>query len=95
MARLVLSPLAEKDLIEILDYIARDKPEAALRWVEKIRTTCKIIAENPEIGERRTEFKTGQFRSTLVGKYVVFYRPISDGIEVARVVSGARDVRNL
>ena len=95
MARLVISPLAETDLNEILDYIAQDKPEAALRWVEKIRKTCQFIAEHPEIGERRPEFKTGEFRSTLVGNYVVFYRPIPDGIEVARVVSGARDIRGL
>jgi toxin ParE1/3/4 len=95
MARLVFSPLAESDLNEILEYIAQDKPEAAVRWVEKIRATCELIAENPEIGERRPEFKTGQFRSSLVDNYVVFYRPISDGIEIARVVSGSRDIRNL
>lgn len=95
MARLVISPLAEADLNEILEFIAQDKPEAAVRWVEKIRNACKYIAENPEIGELRPEFNPGQFRSTLVGNYVIFYRPISDGIEIARVVSGARDIRNL
>jgi toxin ParE1/3/4 len=67
MARLVISPLAETDLNEILNYIAQDKPEAALRWVETIHKTCQFIAGNPEIGERRPEFKTGEFRSTLVG----------------------------
>jgi toxin ParE1/3/4 len=95
MARLVFSPAAENDLNDILEYIARDKPEAAIRWIEKIRHTLKIVAENPEIGERRPEFKTGNFRSTLVGSYIAFYRPVADGIEIARVVSGARDIRNL
>jgi toxin ParE1/3/4 len=95
MPRLVISPAAENDLNDILEYIAQDKPEAALRWVRKIRETFTIVAENPEIGERRREFKTGIFRSTLVGSYVVFYGPIVDGIEIARVVSGARDIRNL
>ena len=95
MARLVISPLAEKDLNDILEYISRDKPEAAIRWVEKIHDTFKVVAENPEIGERRAEFKSGNIRSTLVGSYVVFYRAIIDGIEIARVVSGARDFRDL
>jgi len=95
MARLVISPLAETDLNDILDYIAQDKPEAALRWVEKIRSTCEFIAENPEIGERRPEFRTGQFRSTLVGNYVVLYRPASEGVEIARVLHGSRDIRSL
>jgi toxin ParE1/3/4 len=95
MATLTFSPLAESDLNDILDFIARDKPEAAIRWVDKIRETCAFLAENPEIGERRPEFKTGQFRSSLVGRYVIFYRPILDGVEIARVVVGSRDIRKL
>jgi len=95
MAKLVISPLADGDLNDILEFIARDKPEAAVRWVTKIRATCKFLAKNPEIGQRRPEFRTGEFRSSLVGNYVVFYRAIPDGIEVARVVRGERDIRNL
>ena len=34
MARLVISPLAETDLNEILNYIAQDKPEAALHGAD-------------------------------------------------------------
>jgi len=37
--------------------------------------------------------RTGpNIRSFLVGNYVVFYRPIQDSIEVARVLHGARDI---
>ena len=68
MAKLVLAPLAEQDLDEILGFIARDKPDAAVNWVQKIKEKCAFLAANPEIGERRPEFKTGQFRSSLVGK---------------------------
>jgi len=95
MPKLVVAPLAEADLNEILAFIARDKPEAAVHWVQKIRETCEFLAKNPEIGERRPEFRTGQFRSSLVGSYVIFYRPIRDGAEIARVVRGERDIRNL
>ncbi len=95
MAKLVISPLAEADLEDILEYIARDKPDAALRWVQRIRERCELIADNPEIGERRPEFRTGEFRSSLVGKYVIFYRAVSGAIEIARVVRGERDIRKL
>ncbi|MGB6042080.1 MAG: type II toxin-antitoxin system RelE/ParE family toxin [Pirellulales bacterium] len=95
MARLVIAPLAEQDLGDILTYIARDKPEAAVKWVQKIREKCAFLADNPEIGERRPELKTGEFLGSLVGSYVIFYRPIDAGIEIARVVHGARDTRNL
>ena len=53
MAKLVFSPLAESDLNEILEFIARDKPDAAIRWVRKIRETCEFLAANPDVGERR------------------------------------------
>jgi toxin ParE1/3/4 len=95
MAKLVISPLAEADLNDILEFIARDKPTAAINWVQRIRETFEFIAQNPDCGERRPEFKTGEFRSSLIGKYVVFYRAISEGVEIARVVRGERDVRNL
>ena len=95
MARLVISPLADSDLNAILEFIARDKPEAAERWVQKIRDTCLLLAENPDIGERRPEFKTVEIRSSLVGRYVIFYRPIHGGIEIARVLSGEHDIRSL
>jgi toxin ParE1/3/4 len=95
MAKLVFSPLAEADLNDILRYIALDKPGAAVRWIQKIRDTCESLANNPEFGERRPEFRTGEFRSSLVGRYAIFYRAISDGVEIARVVRGERDIRNL
>jgi toxin ParE1/3/4 len=95
MARLIFSPLAEGDLNDILDYISRDKPKAAIRWVQKIRDTFTLLAKNPEIGERRPEFRTGEFRSSIVGRYVIYYRATENGIEIARVVRGERDIRNL
>jgi toxin ParE1/3/4 len=95
MAKLVISRLAEADLNDILEFIARDKPEVAVRWVQRLREKCEFVAENPGIGEHRPEFKTGEFRSTYVGKYVIFFRAIPDGVEIARVVRGERDIRNL
>jgi len=47
------------------------------------------------MGERRPEFATGQYRSFSVGNYVIYFRPIEDGILVARVQHGARDHRGL
>jgi toxin ParE1/3/4 len=94
MARLVIAPSARQDLSDILDYIARDKPVAAATWVEKIEEKCKLIAATPEFGERRPEYGT-QIRSSVVGRYVVFFRPIDGGIEVLRVIAGDRDIRSL
>jgi toxin ParE1/3/4 len=61
MARLTFSPLAEADLNEILEFIARDKPKAAVSWIQKIRDTCERLSRQPEIGERRPEFTLERF----------------------------------
>jgi toxin ParE1/3/4 len=94
MATLIIAPAAQQDLSDIYDYIARDKPIAAANWVEKIEEKCMLIAETPEFGERRPEYGA-EIRSSVVGRYVIFFRPIENGIEVARVIAGDRDIRSL
>jgi len=94
MATLIFAPSARQDLLDIFDFIARDKPLAAAEWIERVEDKCRLIATNPEMGERRAEFGKS-VRSRVLGRYVIYYRPISGGIEVARVVAGERDIRSL
>ncbi len=94
MPKLIIAPAAQQDLSDIFDYIARDKPIAAANWVETIEQKCRLIATTPEFGEKRPEFGS-DVRSSSVGRYVIFYRPAPDGIEVARVIPGDRDIRSL
>ena len=94
MANLIIAPSARQDLSDIFDYIARDKPIAAANWVEIIEQKCKLIATTPEFGEQRPEYGS-EIRSSAVGRYVIFFRPMCDGIEVVRVIPGDRDVRSL
>ena len=53
--QLIFSPRAEADLEEILEFIAKDKPAAAVSFVEKLREKCFVLAANPEIGELRPD----------------------------------------
>ncbi len=94
MATLIISPTARQDLSDIFDYIAQDNPVAAANWVEAIEQKCRFIATTPEFGEKRPEYSS-DIRSSAVGRYVIFFRPIRDGIEVARVIPGNRDIRSL
>ena len=94
MAKLIIVASAKRDLTDIFDYIARDKPIAAANWVDKIEEKCKLIASTPQFGEVRLEFGS-EIRSSTVGRYVIFYRPIENGIEVLRVIAGDRDIRSL
>lgn len=64
---------------------------AAVRFVEKLRETCRLLAENPELGERREDFGHG-LRCFSVGNYAIVYRFGAECVEIAKVVSGYRDL---
>ena len=82
------------DLENILAYIARDKPDAALAWVEKIEAKCLLIASSPGIGEAKPRLGAG-VRVNVVGRYVIFHRQANERIEILRVVSGDRNITEL
>ena len=95
MANVIYAPEADDDLFGIVEYIARDKPEAAREWLRKIRETCETIATQPEMGELRPGFGVPGARSFSVGNYVILFRETERGIEVSRVIHGSRDMRNI
>ena len=85
------SPQAEIDLTSIWDFIADDSVKAADALLNRIEETFDMLAHTPPPGRARSELAL-KLRSFPVGSYVIFYIPVSDGIEVIRVMSGRRDV---
>ena len=94
MSSLGFSPRAEQDLIDIWDFIAQDDIDAADRVRDDIEQKCETLAQTPGMGRARDEL-VPSLRSFPVGKYVIFYRPIEDGIEIARILHGARDLKSI
>ena len=84
-------PSADEDLEEIWNYIAPDNPEAAYRVVGHLLDCCDLLAENPFMGPLREQLSPN-LRSFSVGKYLIFYRAIADGVEVVRILSGWREI---
>ncbi len=91
MPSVVIRPRALIDLAEIWDYIAADSIEQADRLIDLIDTKFKVLADQPGMGRSRSELAT-DLHSFAVGNYVIFYVPLSDGIDVVRVLHGARDI---
>lgn len=85
---------AERDLDDIAVYIARDDPRRALSFIRELRRTCELLADNPLMGRARPELKPG-LRSFPHGDYLIFYRPLRDGVSVTRVLHGSRDAKRL
>lgn len=55
---------------------------------------CELLASSPRIGRDRSDLRP-HTRSFPVGHYVVFFEAVPGGIEVLRVLHGARDIRSL
>ena len=94
MPELIISPEAEADLLEIWFYIAQDSPVNADRFLDKLEEKAIKLCEFSEIGLDRPELAEG-LKSFPVDHYLLYYRPTSAGIELARVLHGSRDMNTL
>jgi toxin ParE1/3/4 len=94
MSDITLDRAAKKDLVEIWHYIAKDNLQAADRMLDRIREGFEVLARFPKGGTARPELAPG-LRCYSVGNYVIYFRPGKTGIEIARVLHGARDVNSL
>lgn len=91
MSKYFISTQAKYDLRDIKNYIARDNLGAARRFVETFRNQCNLIAKSPRMGRSYEELAPG-LRGFVIGNYIIFYRPIANGITVERLLSGYRDL---
>jgi toxin ParE1/3/4 len=86
-----LSTPANLDIDEIANYIFDLNPVAAYQFLDDLDETFELLAEFPLIGRLRPDLGP-DVRSYPVGNYLVFYAPAKDGIEIARVIYGGRDL---
>lgn len=94
MTRIKFTEPASQDLEEIYDYIALDNVEAAERLRARLQKRWRAAGENPGIGRKRDEWQPN-LRSVREGNYLILYHKIDDGIEIVRIVHGARDIESL
>jgi toxin ParE1/3/4 len=98
MSRVVLKrPEARLDLVELYAYIGHDSSRAVDRFLDAADKTFAKLAQSPRIGRPWLSscVYLGDVRVWRIAgfrRYLVFYRPISNGIEVLHVLHGARDI---
>lgn len=83
-----------QDLDDICEYIARSDARAASLFFDSLRQECKLVANFPSMGKRYQKLSPA-LRGFTVDGYLVLYYPNDDGIMIARVVSGYRDLETL
>lgn len=92
MSHYDLTGPAQRDLGEIAEYIT-DR-EVARTQLRRFLDAFDRLAGYPGMG-RSQAHRRPKLRSWPVGSYVVFYRPVPDGVEILRVLHGSRDLDNL
>lgn len=85
-----VSNRAAADLDDIWLYIAQNNPDAADKFTSVLTSRFSKLAAMPEIGRTREELLSG-LRSFPVARHIIFYRPNRDGVEIIRVLHGARN----
>ena len=81
-------------LVEIWQFIARDDHRAADRQLDRTEAQCQLLASNPRLGRIRPEI-AHDAREWVVGRYLILYRALDDGVEIVRIVHGARAMEHI
>jgi toxin ParE1/3/4 len=96
MPRVTRAPDARRDIIAISDYLTERSVDAALRFLDAMDETCKMLADQPALGglcelEGRDLGAVPLWQVKGFRNYLIFYRAEDYGIDVLRVIHAARD----
>lgn len=89
-----LSEFARNDLKEIWTYLANLNQNAAGKLLREFAKKFQLLADNPKIGHKQDDF-IFDLRSFPYKNYTIFYFPNENGIEIYRVLHGARNIEEL
>ena len=87
--RIVWSRSATDQLIEIYDFIALDKPEAARGVAQRIKEAVRLLAEHTHMGRSGKEPGTREWIVTGT-PFIISYRIEADRLLILAVLHGAR-----
>ena len=91
MPRVLRRPLAGADIFEVWVHIADDSVAQADAWIDRLDIKLQLLATQPLMGRARDALWPS-LRSLPFGRYMIFYLPLDDGIDVVRVLHSARDI---
>jgi toxin ParE1/3/4 len=88
------------DLRGIVAHLEQDDPDVAVRFISRVEETVQFVERMPGVGDP-APFADPRYRGirrTTVRKFrkhVVYYRETTDGVELLRLLHGARDFRHI
>ena len=98
--QIIRHPQSRRDVDDAAVFLAEESSAIAFRFLEAVEQTLRGLVKMPEMGALRHYQKPeleGLRMMPVRGfeKYLIFYRPTDDGIEIFRVLHASRDIGSL
>lgn len=82
-------------LEEISDYIAKDSPLNADRFIREIVSKADLLINTPRIGNKPPELEGSEILQLLQGDYKILYKISDNIVNILAVIHGKRDFARL
>ena len=92
--RLEWRPEAEIDLIELVDFISDDDPDAAQELKDEIEAKAAKLPDHPKLYKASLRVK-GMRELIVRSNYIVLYRETPDLVEIVNIVHARRQFPQL
>jgi plasmid stabilization system protein ParE len=92
MAAFRLTPSAEEHIGDIVEFIAADNEDAAVRVRHALYSAFDLLASRPGIGHSRDDLTDRALKFWTVYSYLIVYDPSSKPLTIVAVLHGARDI---
>jgi len=93
---IIHKPTFIKQLKQIIEYIAQDKPSASMKFKNELKESINLLPSNPIMYRKSIYFNNENIRDMIFKSYTIIYRirPIKKEIEVLRIFNKNKPARD-
>jgi toxin ParE1/3/4 len=97
-ARYVVLPNADRDLDDEADYLVKEAGlEVGLSFLAAAQETFRLLASQPDMGwhcrlKNPALASVRMFRVRRFERFLIFYRPAPESIQILRVIHSSQDL---
>ena len=90
--RIKYLPVAQRDLVEIIEYIKIDSPVSASEFLDRFDKTVVKLEDFPLMGQipKDKRLRNLNYRILVIDNYLVFYVVKNTIVEIRRILHGKR-----
>ena len=90
--KVIYLPVAQKDLLDIFDYICEDDPAAASDFIDKLDKAITKLGSFPRSGAvpKDERLRLLGYHMLVFQNYLIFYVIKEKTVEIRRIIHGSR-----